>query len=936
MRRGLAGVTAAAWVLSGPAAIGVAADGEGNVEIQNTETVQVYTDASGKVDTKRVYEQLVLTGHGKVDFSNPVSTEGLRNLDGFSGFDVKDGAEQISTSVDGQERLRSLSDYNGDLPLEVTVMYLLDGKEVSPGDVIGKSGDLEVKYHVENVTGETQQIEVSDGRGGTVTQGVDVVLPMVGSLTTVLPSNFTETQSDQANIAGDGRGGTKMTFTMTLVPPIGSATADFGYTAKITDGVIPDATMSALPVSPLASASLKKAADSYQGGSQTGADLTAGASEIDANLLRLRDGAQDLTKGVMKLYAGAGQLSDGLNNDAVPGTRQLAGGSSKLADGATTLAAGSGDLVGGLNRLRDGTGDLLGGTRDLRDGAVRIRNGVSDLNDGAVRLRDGAARANDGAVRLRNGAGDLRDGAVRLNAGALQFSGGQDALAEGLRLLYRGVDTLPEDVRAQLATNTDYQTLLGTLTALVNGIGSVGDSPASPTLLGGMNAIEYAMRYPPAAGLDCAVALGGGTPTKCGAMDGVDYIADQLSTGAAALTQLKGAIGSLADNNGCLIAAAGPPAVPAPPDLQATLDCKRIATLYYGLFSPDPTAAGAQAKVLLAAAKLKEISAKVDDQLLDNDGDPEVEGLPKLRRALSNGSPATCNRADPAAADACGVAQALLIIRAGVPELVDTLTNQISTELKANIGVPTVGCDPTATLRCAAAALTNGGEDLAAGSQQLAAGSRQLADGTVVLADGTRQLADGTLVLTDGTRRLSDGTVQLADGTLRLAGGANQLNDGAVKLQDGGVRLQDGAQQLSSGAGLLDGGLQQLLAGVIKAADGSNLLRDGLQTAADGAPKISKGATKLSKQGTQKLVDAGSKTTVEFGTKYAQLKAGAERADKDSMAFGAPEGAQGLTAYTYEIRGEDGEGTRNWGRGIAGVAIFGLGAGVYALRRRLL
>ncbi len=709
--RTLVGATALGWVLTGPGAVGLAAaDGDSDVQIQNTETIQVYTDATGKVDTKKIYEQLVLTGNGPVDFANPVSTDGLRNLDGFSGFDVKDGAEQISTTVDGQQRLRSVSEYDGDLPLDVAVTYVLDGKEVSPGDVVGESGDLEVKYHVENVTGQPQQIEVSDGRGGTITKTVDVVLPMVGSLTTVLPANFTEVQSDQANIAGDGRGGTKMTFTMTLVPPIGSPTADFGYTAKISDGLIPRATVSALPVSPLASSSLKTAADSYQGGSETGADLTAGATEIDENLLKLRDGAQDLSKGLLKLYAGAGQLSDGLNNDAAPGTQQLADGSTALADGASRLSAGSGDLVGGLHRLRDGTGDLLGGSRDLRAGAVRVRDGASDLNDGAVRLRNGASdlnagavrlRAgasdlNDGAVRLRNGAGDLRDGSRRLNSGALQLASGQGALADGLRLLYRGVDTLPEDVRAQLATNTDYQTLLGTLTSIVNGIGSVSDSPASPTLLGGMNAIEYAMRYPaPTASLDCAVALGGGTPTKCGAMDGVDFIANQLSTGANDLNQLKGATGPLVQINGCAVVP-GTTNTPAPPASQAGIsqECVLIATIYYGLFSPDPAAPGAQAKVLLAASKLLEISAKVDDQLLDNDGDPEVEGLPKLRRALSNGSPTTCNRTNPNAADACGVAQALLIIRAGVPELVDTLTNQISDELKANIGVPTAGCDP--------------------------------------------------------------------------------------------------------------------------------------------------------------------------------------------------------------------------------------------------
>ena len=57
----------------------------GDVSVINTETVQVYASANGTPDTKRVYEQLALSGKGNVDLSNPIATSGLRNLDGFGG-----------------------------------------------------------------------------------------------------------------------------------------------------------------------------------------------------------------------------------------------------------------------------------------------------------------------------------------------------------------------------------------------------------------------------------------------------------------------------------------------------------------------------------------------------------------------------------------------------------------------------------------------------------------------------------------------------------------------------------------------------------------------------------------------------------------------------------------------------------------------------------
>ncbi|HSE08951.1 MAG TPA: hypothetical protein VLB29_09805, partial [Nocardioidaceae bacterium] len=186
---------------------------EGDVQVVNTETVQVYTDATGAIETKRIYEQLALTGRGTVDLRNPIATDGLRNLDGFGGFSVEDGTQVTEMTVSGNERLRTVSDYTGDLPLDVRVRYFLDGEPVEPGDVVGESGKLEVRFTVKNVTAAEQEVTFDDGNGGTVTKTVEVPIPMVGSLTTVAPSNFTEVSSEQANMAGDGKGGTKLSFT---------------------------------------------------------------------------------------------------------------------------------------------------------------------------------------------------------------------------------------------------------------------------------------------------------------------------------------------------------------------------------------------------------------------------------------------------------------------------------------------------------------------------------------------------------------------------------------------------------------------------------------------------------------------------------------------------------------------------------------------------
>ncbi len=869
----VAAVSATTAVLGAMAAFPAAAADNGGVQVVNTETVQVYTDATGSIDTKRIYEQLALTGKGSVKLHNPIETDGLRNLDGFGGFEVKGGQQIANLTVDGEQRLRSVSDYTGKLPLDVKVRYFLNGEAVEPGDVVGRDGKLEVKYTVKNVTGVQQEVTFDDGKGGSITKSVEVPIPMVGSLTTVAPPNFTDVASSQANMAGDGKGGTKLSFTMTLFPPIGSDTAEFGYTANISDGVVPRATISALPVNPLESPSFKGAGASYKGGADTGVELTDGATQIDENLLKLRDGASQLLAGLIQLRDGATKLDAGLSGVAAPGAKRL--------------ASGAGELAGGLGKIDDGAGKLSAGAGRASTGGSKLAAGAGKLSGGLTKL-------------------DNKVGA--LDTGAGQLSAGQAGLVVGLNKLYQGVALLPEDVKAQLASNVEYQTLLGALQAVADGVGDKNDAPDAGTLLGGVNAIQYAMRFPaPAASLDCGNALvdGAPAPTQCGALDGVDFVAGQLKSGVTDLhLQLvdgdgtnPGALKALYLMNACPTTA--PVVVEgfvAPPLLPAG-ECQIISKTYFGLFGTQ--AGSAKDKLTKAADGLTGITGKVDDGLLNG----ATAGLNRLRGGLSNGDHEKCAEAKGTATpvDDCGIKQAAQAAQAGVPLLVDKLTQNISSEILKGLGQPTKGCDPTETLRCAAGALSGGGGDLVAGVNKLVAGVDKLNAGGSQLSAGAGELAAGLGDLADGAGQLADGTGKAADGSGQLAEGANKL---ATGLGD--------------------------------AADGSGKIADGLRKAADGAPKLRDGAQRLSDEGTSKLVEAGKSTAQNYGEMYAVIEAGAQRAQTEKMVYGAPENAVGLAAYSYELKGEDGEGSRNMTRGLGGLAVLAAGAGAFALRRRVI
>ena len=107
-----------------------------------------------------------------------------------------------------------------------------------------------------------------------------------------------------------------------------------------------------------------------------------------------------------------------------------------------------------------------------------------------------------------------------------------------------------------------------------------------------------------------------------------------------------------------------------------------------------------------------------------------------------------------------------------------------------------------------------------------------------------------------------------------------------------------------------------------------------MKQAAKGAPRLVDGAERLSDEGMGQLVEAGEATAQEFGQMYATIEAGAERAQTEDMVYGAPEDAVGLAAYSYEIKGEFGDGSRNLVRTLGGLAILAAGAAAFALRRR--
>ncbi|MCR5823888.1 MAG: hypothetical protein K6G60_05590 [Lachnospiraceae bacterium] len=110
------------------------------------ETVYVLTDASGKVNRIIVSDRLTNV-EGLDEIGDLSELKDIKNVKGKETF-TKDG-NALTWKAQGKEIV-----YRGEtdkaLPVEMKITYALDGKEVAPEELAGKSGHVTVTYELKN------------------------------------------------------------------------------------------------------------------------------------------------------------------------------------------------------------------------------------------------------------------------------------------------------------------------------------------------------------------------------------------------------------------------------------------------------------------------------------------------------------------------------------------------------------------------------------------------------------------------------------------------------------------------------------------------------------------------------------------------------------------------------------------------------------------
>lgn len=312
-------------------------------DVDKDETVYVFAKANGDVDNILVNE--TLKNRDKSDkIEDTTDLKDIVNVKGDETF--TQSGNKITWDAAGNE-ISYQGTTDRQLPVTVKATYYLDGNEISPEDLAGKSG--KVKIRLDYTSNETVTKDVNG-------KDEDISVPFVAVSGMVLGDNFTNIQVTNGKYLAQGESNIVVGY---AVPGLDSGVKD---AAKDLDTEIPDYVEVSADVTDF---SLDMTVTMLVNGSEM--DYSG-----DLDLTDLDDLTEALSSAGNQLADGSGELSDGAG--------QVSEGAGTLASKMGDLTTGAGSLKAGMETLSSSSGDLASGVAVIDQSAQSIANGINTLD----------------------------------------------------------------------------------------------------------------------------------------------------------------------------------------------------------------------------------------------------------------------------------------------------------------------------------------------------------------------------------------------------------------------------------------------------------------------------------------------------------------------------------------------------------------------------
>lgn len=317
------------------------------------ETVYVIADANGKPDEILVSEW-IQNVEEKDDIFDKSDLKDITVEKGNASYTI-DKNKMMVWDAQGED-ITYTGKTDKKLPVDIIVSYKLDGKNISPDKLAGKSGKLTMTFKYTN--NEKEKVKI-DGKEE------EIFVPFV-MLTGALFDNETTKNIRVSN-------GKVINFgDSTIVGGIALPGLQENFQLDKKEFDIPD--------------TIEITAD------VTDFELDTTVTIATSDLFSKLDtkSMDNLTK----IKSELSKLEDGIN--------QLLDGSSKLYDGLKQLFDKAGELTGAIGQINDGAVKLSDGSTKLNLGSIKLNIGVGDLSDGLDTLAENNEVLNGGSKKVFN------------------------------------------------------------------------------------------------------------------------------------------------------------------------------------------------------------------------------------------------------------------------------------------------------------------------------------------------------------------------------------------------------------------------------------------------------------------------------------------------------------------------------------------------------
>ena len=736
-------------------------------DVYKEETVYVNADATGNSDEVTVSDWLKNSGSVSGNLTDESILKEIKNVKGDETF--TENGDQLTWNTAGED-IYYQGTTDKELPVSVKLTYFLDGKEVKPDELKGKSGHL--KIQVQYTNNEKKTVTV-DGKEE------EVYTPFIMMTGMILPNEtFSNVTIDNGKVISDGSRNIVVGFGMPGLKD--SLDLDEETTKEAEDkGVtIPENFEMEADVTDFTMSSTFTVA------------LTDLLDDMDMDNIidvdSLKDSLNELEDAALELVSGSGTLADGASTLA-DGVSSYTAGADELNAGIQKYLGSNGELNGSVTEYVNGVGKVVKGVKDYTSGTNALANGVTSYVAGEQKIAAGAAQlsqlskgleqvqtAVDTLSKAADGKGEATDDLViaanQLAAGTKQLQavlGSEEVTAlltqvNGMVTTGNELISATESLSASLQTGiaTPVANIAAALTGMETQLNAINTQLGTlqsdcETAVADVNAkiTDYNTK------VDAAQAAANTSKTQiANAISALqvqlnattdESVRDQISTAITALQNAQTAADGL---NNVQKASAITVSVP-------TFDLSAItsgaATLQTNLKTFKETAAALQQQLPEMQKKLDAIAAAKDSLPSDS-----ISQLTASVTQLNQGMQ--------------GLNTGLGTLSGGLGQLNTSVQAQFPTAIQGitelNDGFMQLGSYNTSLL---------------SGAEKLKGSSSTLAAGAGTLQSGTNQLASGLNTLGS----------QMSAGAAKLSANSNALREGASSLSEGAKKLADGMDQ---------------------------------------------------------------------------------------------------------------------------------------------